>query len=152
MQKYITKFLKYGTLISTYCLIGSVLLQIFARFFLANTPAWTEEASRLFFIYAMAFAAGLALKSDEYVALDLFFEKLSPTLKKRLLMLVQGLTLLLFGIMAIFSLKFVQLGLPESAPSMKISMAIAFFSMFLMSASVCYFAYLELKSHSKKTY
>ncbi|MEM1124879.1 MAG: TRAP transporter small permease subunit, partial [Bacteroidota bacterium] len=91
MQKYFTKFLKYGTLISTYGLIGSVLLQIFARFFLTNTPAWTEEASRLFFIYAMAFAAGLALKSDEYVALDLFFEKLSPVLQKRLLLTVQGL-------------------------------------------------------------
>ncbi|MEM1120169.1 MAG: TRAP transporter small permease subunit [Bacteroidota bacterium] len=150
MQKYITKLLKYGTLISTYGLIGSVLLQIFARFFLANTPAWTEETSRLFFIYAMAFAAGLALKSDEYVALDLFFEKFSPALQKRLLLLVQGLIVLLFGIMAVFSLQFVQLGLPESSPSMAISMSVAFFSMFLMSASICYFACLEIQKIRKK--
>lgn len=140
-----TRILKYGTIISTYCLIASVLLQIFARFFLANTPAWTEEASRLFFIYAMAFAAGLALKSGEYVALDLIFEKLSPAFQKRLLMLIQGLTLLLFGIMVIFALKFVQLGYPESSPSMKISMSIAFFSMFLLAISICYFSVEELK-------
>lgn len=145
MQKYITRFLKYGTLISTYCLIGSVLLQIFARFFLSNTPPWTEEAARLFFIYAMAFAAGLALRSNEYVALDFFYEKLPPKFKKRLLILVQGLTLLLFGLMAIFALKFVQLGYPEFSPSMNISMAFAFFSMFLLAISVSYFAYLEFK-------
>lgn len=145
-----SKFLKYGTLISTYALIGSVLLQIFARFFLTSTPAWTEEASRLFFIYSTAFAAGLALKSDEYVALDLFYEKLSPSFKKRILVLVQGLTVLLFGAMAISALQFVKLGIPEFSPSMKISMSIAFFSMFLLSISVSYFAYLELKKILKK--
>ncbi len=145
MKKYITKFLKYGTLISTYGLIASVLLQIFARFFLPKAPAWTEEAARLFFIYAMAFAAGLAIKSKEYVALDLIAERLSPKLKKGLGFLVQALTLLLFGVLAIYALKFVQLGVPESSPSMKISMSVAFFSMFLMGASVSYFAYLELK-------
>ncbi|MEM6320947.1 MAG: TRAP transporter small permease [Bacteroidota bacterium] len=150
MQKYFTKFLKYGTLLSTYGLIGSVLLQIFARFFLTNTPAWTEEASRLFFIYAMAFAAGLALKSDEYVALDIFFEKLNPILQKRLLLVVQGLIVLLFGITAVYSIKFVQLGMPESSPSMAISMSVAFFSMFLMSASICYFACLEIQKIRKK--
>lgn len=144
------RFLKYGTLISTYGLIACVLLQIFARFFLPKAPAWTEEASRLFFIYAMAFAAGLAIKSKEYVALDLVFEKLKPSLQKKLLILVQVLTLLLFGILAIYGLKFMQLGIPESSPSMKTSMAIAFFSMVLMGASVCYFAYLELKKLLKK--
>ena len=139
------RFLKYGTIISTYGLIGCVLLQIFARFLLPKAPAWTEEAARLFFIYATAFAAGLAIKSKEYVALDIIFEKLNPKRQKQLLMLVQGLTLFLFGTLAIYALKFVQLGIPESSPSMKISMSIAFFSMFLLGASVCYFAYLELK-------
>jgi len=144
------RFLKYGTLLSTYGLIASVLLQIFARFLLPKAPPWTEEAARLFFIYAMAFAAGLAIKSNEYVALDFFFEKLPPNLKRSLLILVQGLTILLFGIMAIYGLKFVQLGIPESSPSMKISMSIAFFSMVLMGVSVSYFAFLEFRSIAKK--
>lgn len=139
------RFLKYGTIISTYGLIACVLLQIFARFLLPKAPAWTEEASRLFFIYAMAFAAGLAIKSKKYVALDIVFEKFKPLVQRKLLLLVQALTLLLFGILAIFGLKFVQLGIPESSPSMKISMSIAFFSMVLMGASVCYFAFLEIR-------
>ncbi len=39
MEKNIARFLKYGTLLSTYGLIATVLLQIFARFFLQNAPA-----------------------------------------------------------------------------------------------------------------
>ena len=144
------RFLKYGTLISTYGLIACVLLQIFARFLLPKAPAWTEEAARLFFIYSMAFAAGLAIKSKEYVALNLIFEKLRPALQKQVLIVVQGLTLLLFGILAVYAVKFVQLGIPENSPSMKISMAVAFFSMVLMGISVCYYTYLELRKLIKR--
>lgn len=145
MQKQITRFLKYGTLLCTYLLIASVLLQIFARFFLTNTPPWTEEASRLFFIYAMAFAAGLAWKGEEYVALDLVYKKLTPTLKKGVGRLVQAFILVLFGIMAIYGLQFVQLGILEQSPSMKIPMAFAFGSMVLMGLGICYYVFLDLR-------
>ncbi len=134
---------------STYALITSVLLQIFARFFLANAPSWTEEASRLFFIYAIAFAAGLALKNKSYVALDFFFEKLSKKTKNILCIIIPILTTALFAIMAIYSMQFVVLGLPEFSPSMKIRMSIAFFSMFIMSASLFYFSFLEIKKSIK---
>jgi len=60
MLKTLNKLLSLGTLLSTIGFIGSTVIQIFARFFLASAPSWTEEASRLFFIYAMSFAAGLA--------------------------------------------------------------------------------------------
>ena len=139
------RFLKYGTLISTYGFIASVALQIFARFFLTKTPPWTEESARLFFIYAIAFAAGLAIKTEEYVALDIIYEKLSKRNKNRLLQWVQMTTLLLFGTMAIYAVKFVQQGIPEFSPSMGISMSIAFFSMVILSSSVAYFALRRLK-------
>ena len=73
IYKGIGKILKIGTLVSTIGLIGTVSLQIFARFFLASDPSWTEEASRLFFIYAVSFASGIALKNNSYVGLDLFY-------------------------------------------------------------------------------
>lgn len=145
MKKNISRFLKYGTLISTYGLLASVLLQIFARFFLPNTPPWTEEASRLFFIYAIAFSGGLAVQNKEYVALDVLYEQFSARWKRWILMAVQVLTLLLFGLMAIYALNFTHLGIAEKAPAMKISMAIAFFSMFILAFFICYFTFLELR-------
>lgn len=135
--------LKYGTLISTYALIGSVLLQIFARFFLANTPPWTEEASRLFFIYATSFAAALAFKGKYYVHLDVFFEKLSTSFQKVLLIAIPFLILVLFSIMAVFSIQFILQGHAEFSPSMKTRMSIAFFSIFIMGSSISYYAFLE---------
>jgi TRAP-type transport system small permease protein len=139
-----TRFLKYGTIISTYLLVASVLLQIYARFFMDNTPAWTEEASRLFFIYTMSFAAGLALKNNYYVYLELFYEKMNLRSQRVLMVLIYVGIILLFILMSYASFKFVQLGIPEKSPSMKISMSIAFFSMFIMAASICYFAIIEI--------
>ena len=52
LNKTIGRLLKMGTLLSTYGLLFTVLLQIICRFTPINTPPWTEEASRLFFIYA----------------------------------------------------------------------------------------------------
>jgi len=145
MRKHITRILKYGTLISCYLLIGSVLLQIYARFFMENTPAWTEEASRLFFIYTIAFASGLAVKSDYYVYLDIFFERLPSQARKRVLLAVHVITLLMFSIMCLYSLQLIQLGFKEKSPSMDIPMAIAFVSIFIMSGSVAYYTALEVK-------
>lgn len=139
-----TRFLKYGTIISTYLLVASVLLQIYARFFMDNTPAWTEEASRLFFIYTMSFAAGLALKNNYYVYLELFYDKMNLRNQRVLKVLIYVGIVLLFTLMSYASFKFVQLGIPEKSPSMKISMSIAFFSMFIMAASICYFAIIDI--------
>lgn len=149
MKKSISRILKYGTLLSSWLLIGSVLLQIFARFFLESAPAWTEEASRLFFIYAVAFAAGLAFKDDYYVYLEVFFEKLSPRIQRTLLVAIPTFTTLLFGIMTIYAIQFIQIGWIEKSPGMKISMAIAFASMLIMSSTICYFSILELNKNRK---
>jgi len=52
----LTQFLKYGTLLTSTGFVFTVSLQIFARFFLSDVPPWTEEASRILFIYAIEFA------------------------------------------------------------------------------------------------
>ncbi len=145
LRRNINRLLKYGTLLSTYGLIGSVLLQVFARFFLPNTPPWTEEASRLFFIYATAFASGLALKDGFYVHLDLFFNKFSPAVQRKILVAIASFTFVLFGSIAVYSVPFVLLGHAEFSPSMKIRMSLAFFSIFILSTSICYFALGEIR-------
>ena len=145
LDKYITRFLKYGAIAGTYLLIGSVLLQIFARFFLPTTPAWTEEASRMFFVYAVAFAAGLALKDSEYVYLEFFFDRLPAGAQRILNLLIPLMTCLLFVCIAGYSTMFIALGHQEQSPSMKFNMSYVFFSMFIMALSMSYFAFRDLK-------
>lgn len=139
LNKTIGRMLKMGTLLSTYGLLFTVLLQIICRFTPINTPAWTEEASRLFFIYAMSFAAGLAMKNEFYVHLDMFYERFPERIKKTLNLAVPSITLILFVVMAVYAIKFVILGIPEKSPSMGFNMGIAFFSIFIMSTSISYY-------------
>ncbi|MDO6603907.1 TRAP transporter small permease [Arenibacter palladensis] len=139
LNKTIGRLLKMGTLLSTYGLLFTVLLQIICRFTPINTPAWTEEASRLFFIYAMSFASGLAMKNEFYVHLDMFYERFPERIKKTLNLAVPSITLILFVVMAVYAIKFVILGIPEKSPSMGFNMGIAFFSIFIMSTSISYY-------------
>lgn len=144
IKKSIIRILRLGTIISTILLIGSVLIQILARFLLPFTPAWTEESSRLFFIYAIAFAAGLAFIKGEYVSLDIVFNRLSETAQKRLLIFIHICTGVLFLTIVIFSIPFLKIGIPERSPSMGFSMVFPFFSISVLSLSIGYFSLHEL--------
>lgn len=143
ISRILSRILKYGTLLSTLALIGTVLLQIFARFLLESAPSWTEEASRFLFIYAISFASGLAMKQKYYVHLDLIFNKLSPKGQQLLEFLIACLIVLLFGIFTFYSVQFIELGHAETSPSMSIPMSFAFFSMFIMGLSISFFAWID---------
>ena len=70
---FLSKFLKYGSLLASLGFIFTVLLQIFSRFFLSDVPSWTEEASRILFIYSIAFSSGLAYRGNYFVFLEAFY-------------------------------------------------------------------------------
>lgn len=135
-RKTIRKVLRAGIILSTLGLILSVLIQIYGRFFLAASPPWTEEASRLFFIYTVAFGAAPALEDGYFVFLDLLRDRLSKAWAKRLGFIVNLSIIVLCGAMAVYSLKFIVMGYAERSPGMHIRMAFAFFSMFLLFASL----------------
>ncbi|WP_339713772.1 TRAP transporter small permease subunit [uncultured Kriegella sp.] len=151
LYKTIGRLLKIGTLLSTWGLMATVLLQIFCRFSPFDTPSWTEEASRLFFIYAMSFAAGLAMKNEFYVHLDMFYNRFSARLKKILNVAIPIVTLLLFLVMAFYSIQFIILGIPEKSPSMGFNMGLAFISMFIMATSISYYLWRKIRKIYKTT-
>jgi len=65
LVKYAATVMKWGTFLSTLGFVAAILLQIFARLFLATAPSWTEEAARVFFVIAIGFSAGLALRTGD---------------------------------------------------------------------------------------
>ncbi|TMM58570.1 TRAP transporter small permease subunit [Maribacter algarum] len=151
MRKAIGKILKVGTLVSTWGLIAMVLLQIICRFSWFETPSWTEEASRILFIYAISFASGLALKSSNYyVALDAFYNRFSPKLKTFLDKSIPIVIFLLFAVFAFYSIQFVSLGMIEKSPSMGFNMGVSFFSMFIIGSTLCYYAWHKIVKAFKR--
>ncbi len=145
MRKGIGKILKIGTLLSTWGLIAIVLLQIICRFSWFDTPSWTEEASRILFIYAISFASGLALKSSNYyVALDAFYNMFNPKFRRFLDKSIPAVIFILFAIFTFYSIHFISLGMIEKSPSMGFNMGVAFCSMFIIGASLCYYAWHKI--------
>lgn len=151
MRKVIGKILKIGTLLSTWGLIAMVLLQIICRFSWFETPSWTEEASRILFIYAISFASGLALKSSNYyVALDAFYNSFNPKFKKFLDKSIPVVIFLLFAVFTFYSIQFISLGMIEKSPSLGFNMGVVFCSMFIIGATLCYYAWDKIVKAFKR--
>jgi TRAP-type C4-dicarboxylate transport system permease small subunit len=81
--------------------------------------------------------------------LDWFYEKLSQRIQKILWVIIALLVVILFGIMAFYSIQFITMGHQETAPGMKIRMSYVFFSMFILASSLTYFAILGLRQEFK---
>ncbi len=150
MKKSINRFFKYGTLLGTLGFILTTIIQIYGRFLIEKPPSWTEEASRFFFIYAMSFAAGLAMKDKSYVFFDGIFNKLSNSLKRKLVLIITIVTIILFLVMTVYGVHFTILGIPEKSPSMGISMSIGFVSMVVMGISISYYSIIDLIKLTKR--
>lgn len=137
---FLSKFLKYGTLLTSLGFVMTVSLQIFARFFLSDVPPWTEEASRILFIYAIAFSSGLAYRGNYFVFLEAFYASFSDILKKKIDLISPILSLVLFGFCGFYSLSMLEMGLNEYSPTLHILMVIPFLSIFILSLSVSYYS------------
>jgi TRAP-type transport system small permease protein len=148
--RYFSYFLKIGTLVTTMALIVSVLIQIYARFFMENAPAWTEEASRVLFIYSISFASGLAYKQNYFVFLDLLSGRINSRSEEILKNAVNITVFLLFFIMAVYAVAYIRLGMAESSPSLGLNMSVSFFSMLLMASSICFFSGIKIIELIKK--
>ena len=136
----LSKILKYGTLLTSWGFVMTVSLQIFARFFLSNVPPWTEEASRILFIYAIAFSSGLAYRGNYFVFLEAFYASFSDILKKKIDLISPILSLVLFGFCGFYSLSMLEMGLDEYSPTLHILMIIPFLSIFILSLSISYYS------------
>ena len=137
---FLSKFLKYGTLLTSLGFVMTVSLQIFARFFLSDVPPWTEEASRILFIYAIALSSGLAYRGNYFVFLEAFYVSFSDILKKKIDLISSILSLILFGFCGFYSLSMLEMGLNEYSPTLHILMIIPFLSIFILSLSISYYS------------
>lgn len=134
--KYIGTCMKWGTFVSTLGFVLCILVQIFARLFLTTAPSWTEEAARIFFVIAIGFAAGLALRSGAYVNFDFFYQRLNAAWQRRLDFIIDLLTVMLFAIFTFYAVQFTRMGFAETSPSLQFPMAIPFAAMLILGFSL----------------
>ena len=136
---FIHKLAEAGAFISLLCMILSVVIQVFARFFLPSAPNWTEEVARIFFIYMVAFGAGLGIRNDSFVKLDIIRTMIQPKNYMRLQRIICAMVTLFCGFLTYHGWQFTLLGWNERSPALLINMTVVFFSMALMMFSLSLF-------------
>ncbi len=135
-----------GTVLALTGMVLTVSLQAFARLFLASAPAWTEEAARMCFIYAVAFGAGLGVREGVFVKVDVI-QRLLPLRWARLLEGIIWLVVcLLMGFVTVRSLGFVSLGVDQTSPCLRIPMAFIYVSAPVMCSMISLYALLHCLS------
>lgn len=153
-KSILVRVLEWGTIISAFALIFTVLLQIVTRrFFMDLAPSWTEEASRFFFIYTISFGAGLAQREGYFVSMDFFYRKFNDKIRWIIDLIIAFITSVLFLLMTVYSFSFIALGMTETSPGLGFPMSIAFVSMLILSGTVSYFIlkqiFLAIKNRSE---
>lgn len=90
------------------------------------------------------------MKSGYYVHFDILFNKMNKKQQQIVNILVSMFTLILFGVLTLYALQFVKVGIPEHSPSLGVSMAIAFISIVIMGLFVSFYACLDLLKKWKR--
>jgi TRAP-type C4-dicarboxylate transport system permease small subunit len=143
-KQLMDRALEFCTVISFTGMILVVSIQVFSRFLLPQAPHWTEEASRILFIYTGSFAAGLAVKSQAYVAVDSFVNLLPP---RKQLFLNCGTQMVITAFMfltAWLSITFVRIGATQMSSSLRIPMNYVFASIFVMTFFIGFYSLIDL--------
>lgn len=150
MKSNLDIILEWAVTISFMMMIITVMIQVVARYALPWSPHWTEEMARFCFIYMVSLGAGLAVKDRSYINVSIFLDWLDS--KSRLWMdtMILLAIILLMLFMFVFSIPLIEIVSLQNSASMKINMAVIYFSMSAMSFLVLFYSILAIRSNLKK--
>lgn len=149
ITKLIDNILEGGTLLSFIALIFVVSLQVFARFALPKAPHWTEEASRIFFIYTVCFASGLAVRDKAYVNVDLILVRFRGRARAFVQLMLDGLVAGFMAVVFYFSIPFVKIGMIQKSAALGVTMSYLFVSVSLLSATIILYTLYDIAGDLK---
>lgn len=146
------KILEWAVTISFMLMIVTVMLQVIARIALPWSPHWTEEMARFCFIYMVSLGAGLAVKDRSYINVSLFLDWLDVKARNWMDSFILLCILLLMLCMLVFSIPLMDIVSLQDSASLKINMALIYFSMTCMSGFVAFYSIMELQKNIKKIF
>ncbi|WP_059105353.1 TRAP transporter small permease [Shouchella shacheensis] len=136
------RILAYLTIIFFTSLLVVVIIQIMSRYFPYNA-IWTEELSRYLFVYAIAFAAPLALRKNEFIRVDMLIMALPEKGRRIYESVIAGLVFVFAVFLLVEGVTFYRLGLDFVSPTVGIQMSYVYamvpvLAVLLMLYSVIY--------------
>lgn len=146
---YLDKVLSFLVVSSFILMIAVVILQILARYALPWSPNWTEEMARFCFIYMVSLGAGLGIQDRGYVSVNTLLDKLRPSARKRLEIIILIFVIILMLTMFVVSIPLAQIVSLQISPAMQLNMSIMYLSMSCMGLFVSIYSILQLLERIK---
>jgi TRAP-type C4-dicarboxylate transport system permease small subunit len=150
MKSTLDKILEVAVTISFILMIITVMIQVIARYGLPWSPHWTEEMARFCFIYMVSLGAGLAVKDRSYINVSIFLDWLDSRTRIWMDTMILLAIIILMLCMLVFSIPLMEIVSLQNSASLKINMAVIYFSMSAMSFLVLFYSILAIRSNLKK--
>ncbi len=148
LKKWIRKYNEIMSILGTICLvifIGSVLIQVITRTFMPKSPSWTEEVARYSFIYMVAFGSSVAVRTKEFVSVDLLTSKFSESVNRILNIIINLSILVVCGYLLIYSVwPFANIQYRMVSTALQVPMQYVYFSMVILFSLLVLSYILEL--------
>jgi len=129
MRKKIDKILANFLVLIMTVMVLNVLWQVFSRFILGSPSSFTDELARYLMIWVGILGAAYVAGKNMHVAIDVLPSRLSPTVQKRLRILV-GLLIILFcvTVMVIGGSRLVYIThfLDQKSPALQVPLSIVY--------------------------
>lgn len=124
-------------------MVAAVVIQVFGRYVFNYSIGWATETATFSQIWMVLLAAGVAMRNNLHVGVDVLVSRL-PKTGRRLLISVSGLAALWFLFQAVLgSFSMIQIGLIQTSPAIGLPMWIPYLS---LPVGLTYFG-LELLIH-----
>lgn len=117
-------------------LVLDVWLAVLDRYFFHWQLPWPEVLARYLMIWAALLAASSGIARREHIGLSLMTRRLSPPLRRAVLILVDLMTLALFVYLAIYGTEFAEKGASRQAMILGLTLLIPFAAV-PVSAALC---------------
>lgn len=116
-----------------------VFLQVVTRFILKVPMPWTEEVTRILFVYIVFLGAGLGMRSRGHVNVDFLVSKASGRLRLIWDSLVDIIVGVLLVAWVVLGLQFVFRSVDQVTPYLRLPISIMYFSIPLSAAIMLYY-------------
>ena len=103
-----------------------ILTQVFTRFVISYPLHWTEELARYLMIYSVFFGAALALRKNRLIAIELFYQSISPAKGRILRILIMLISIVFFAILFVQGIAILETVKFQTSAGLGISMAIPY--------------------------
>lgn len=136
----LTAATKLGVVLSMTGMTAVVVAEVFARYALNASIAFSEELSRLFFIWAGFLSASLALREGLHIGVDLVRKRFGGTSHRAIAALSDGLILVLLATVVAATISI----LPDQWQQRTTTLGISVFWFYLAIPTGCSLMILQL--------